>query len=254
MTNNVVITAADGHHIPTKSYRRGGSHLLIASHGITSEKTEDGLYENFFRRLPDRFDAIMFDFRGHGDSQMGVSDVTVAGEILDLMAVLTWARSQSYESISHLATSFGASVTLLAMSAYDLGFLSKVIFWNPVINYRNTFIDAKVEWGRTFFDQSDILELALRPFTAIPETDFKISSCMTQELLVMRPDLVTWPSSIPLLVIHGDSDTLVPVEDAISYAKENDTIELVILKGVDHGFDNLVDDAINKTIVWLDEN
>ena len=77
---------------------------------------------------------------------------------------------------------------------------------------------------------------------------------MTQELLVMRPDLVTWPSSIPLLVIHGDSDTLVPVEDAISYAKENDTIELVILKGVDHGFDNLVDDAINKTIVWLDEN
>ena len=170
------------------------------------------------------------------------------------MAVIRWARQQDYRTVSHLATSFGASVTLLAASTYDLSLFKKVVFWNPVINYRNTFIEAKVEWGKEFFNQKKIDELAYRPCTQIPETDFSISAKMTQELLLMRPETTVWPKSQPLLIVQGDADSLVPFEDARAYAQAHRPhVKFVCLKGVDHGFNHRLIEAMKLTKDWLME-
>jgi pimeloyl-ACP methyl ester carboxylesterase len=226
------------------------------SHGITTEKTEEGIYTRFAQDvLPPQFDTLAFDFRGHGESTMPSVEVTIAGEILDLMAILRWAREQNYRTLSHLATSFGSSITLLTASIYDLTFLSAVVFWNPVVNYRNTFIDAKVEWGKTFFDQKKVEELAYRPFIRIPETDFSISARMTQELLLMKPEATKWPRKVPLLIVHGDKDTLVPFEDAKAYAKaQNPQAKFVSMRRVDHGFDDNIEEVMTLTQNWLSQN
>lgn len=247
------LESADGHKIPVLHFLSGAKNLLIASHGITSEKTEEDIYTSFAKSsLPPEFDMLVFDFRGHGESSMSSQDVTIAGEILDLMAVFRWAKGQKYESVCHLATSFGSSITLLAASVYDLSFLSKVVFWNPVISYFNTFIDAKVEWGKEFFNQNNFEELSIRPFTSIPETDFKISAIMTQEMLFMAPEKTKWPQDLPLLIIHGDNDTLVPYDDAVDYSRQNNSkTEFIGLKGVDHGFDHKIDQAMALTKEWL---
>lgn len=253
MADKFTIDAADGHRVQALRYSRGGSRLLIVTHGITSEKTEEGLYDRFAEHLSPTFDVVAFDFRGHGESAMAQSDVTIAGEVLDLMAVFGWAQQQSHDGVSHLGTSFGASITLLAVSAYGLGFLRKVAFWNPVISYRNTFIEAKVEWGASFFDQKETIELAYRRGTRIPETEFEISARLTQELLLLHPEKVAWPRELPLLIIHGDRDTLVPVDDSLEYARRNDNVEIRVLSGVDHGFDNLEGEAIELTSRWFDD-
>jgi len=173
MRDQPSIRSADGHKISAIHYKRNAPNLLIASHGITTEKTEDGILAQLAEHvMPPEFDTVIFDFRGHGDSPMPVSEVTVSGEILDLMAILRWAKRQEYQKISHLGVSFGASITLLAASVYDLKFLSSVVFWNPVVNFWNTFIEAQVDWGQEYFDQKNIEELSDRPFTKIPETGF----------------------------------------------------------------------------------
>lgn len=247
------LKSADGHRIPVLHFFSGAKNLLIATHGITTEKTEEEIYTSFAQSfLQPEFDMLAFDFRGHGDSSMPSQDVTIAGEILDLMAVFRWSKKQKYNSVFHIATSFGSSITLLAVSVYDLSFLSKVVLWNPVINYFNTFIDAKVEWGKEFFNQDNIEELSLRPYTSIPETDFKISAIMTQEMLFMAPEKTKWPQNLPLLIVHGDNDTLVPYDDAVDYSRQNNSItEFVGLKGVDHGFDHKIEQAMALTKEWL---
>lgn len=253
MQHRFVISAADGHEVPAIHFKNDAPHLLIASHGITTEKTEEGIYTQFAENvLPPEFDTVAFDFRGHGDSAMPSLEATVAGEILDFMAVMKWSQEQGYKSICHLGTSFGASITLLSASTYDISILSRVVFWNPVINYRTTFIDATVEWGREYFNQKKVDELAYRSCTPIPETDFLISARMTQELLFMKPESTVWPSDIPLLILHGSADTLVPYEDARDYAEANrPAAKFVGLEDVDHGFDQKLEEAMTMTKDWL---
>jgi len=66
MTN---ITAADGHVIPIRLVTCGSSSLVVMSHGIATNKEEDGVYTEFAEKvLAPSFDSIRFDFRGHGDS------------------------------------------------------------------------------------------------------------------------------------------------------------------------------------------
>ncbi|MGY8632576.1 alpha/beta hydrolase [Bradyrhizobium sp. 14AA] len=252
MNEKKEILAADQNPIPALHIRRGGKRLMVASHGIDSEKTESGLYLRFAELLPKDYDLLLFDFRGSGDSSLDSMGMTVAGALLDLMAVFNWAREQKYSTLEHIATSFGASITLLAASVYDLSFLRKAVFWNPVISYQNTFIQGMPEWGRTFFNQRRTDELSRRPYTKITDSEFKISPLLTQELLLLNPEKVAWPKTIPLLIVHGSNDTLVPVSDAQDYGQRNG-VRVEVLSGVDHGFDHKEREAIDLTISWLTE-
>ncbi|MFZ3058381.1 MAG: alpha/beta fold hydrolase [Candidatus Methanoperedens sp.] len=249
----IYIEAADKHRVRNILVDAGSNNLVILAHGITSEKNEDGIYTRFAEKIlfPD-FDSIRFDFRGHGDSQRPPIEMKVSGEILDLMAVIAWAR-QHYKRIHLVATSFGASITLLSSSIFDLNFLLSVTMWNPVINYRNTFINSTVGWGKEFFDQSSIEELAYRPYTKIPESEFFICPELTIEFLLLHPEKVVWPEKIPLLIIHGTGDTVVPYEDAVNFSKQNKNVSFHTIPNVDHGFDEKIEEVYEVTKTWINK-
>lgn len=177
---NEEIISADGHNIRYTKVVNGSDFLVVMTHGIATNKDEDGIYTRFAEELlAPKFDSIRFDFRGHGDSEILSSHATVAGELLDLMAVMRWARKQRYKKIFHLSTSFGSSVTLLALSQFSFSDVAALVFWNPVFSYRNTFIEPKVEWAKEFFDQSCVEDLAYRTGTAIPDSGFVIELELT---------------------------------------------------------------------------
>ena len=252
----IAITAADGHLVPNKTVLQGSDSLVVMSHGITTGKDEDGVYAEFAEQiLAPAFDSIRFDFRGHGESAIPSSHATVTGEILDLMAVMKWARESGHRKIFHLATSFGASVTLLAASRFSFNDLSAIAFWNPVVSYRNTFIEPKVEWAREFFDHHTEDELAYRSGTKVSETDFVIGPQMTMELLLLTPEHTNWPSRLPLLIAHGDADTCVPFNDAEQFvARNSNSVTLYCVPGVDHGFDDKIQDVFQRTFRWFTEH
>ena len=252
----IEITAADGHVVPNQVVLQGSESLVIMSHGITTDKDEDGLYTEYAEQhLAPLFDSIRFDFRGHGESAIPSNQVTITGEILDYMAVMKWARTSGHRNLFHLATSFGASITLLALSQFYFRDLSAVVFWNPVISYRNTFIQATVEWAKEFFDQEETEDLAYRTGTTISETEFVIGPPMAMELLLLAPERITWPSGLPLLIVHGDSDTCVPFLDADQYVKRNhDNATLHCVPGVDHGFDEKIPEVFQRTTSWFREH
>ncbi|HEY6185240.1 MAG TPA: alpha/beta fold hydrolase [Terriglobales bacterium] len=248
------IRAADNILIPCALVSSGSDKLVILSHGITTGKEEDGIYTRFAEEvLAPQFDSLRFDFRGHGESALSSTEVTVCGEVLDFMAVVRWARARGYTKLFHLGTSFGASITLLSAAHFSFAGFSSAVFWNPVISYRNTFIEPKVPWAKEFFDQGVADELAYRTGTRIPETQFVIGPRMTIELLMLRPEDTVWPASLPLLIIHGDKDMSVPHADSAEYCRRNPRVKLHTIPGVDHGFDDKVEEVYGLTQRWFKE-
>jgi pimeloyl-ACP methyl ester carboxylesterase len=246
------IVSADGHRVCAVHLKSSSDCLVILSHGISTDKNEEGIYSDFARFLSPAFDSLRFDFRGHGESDVPSIECTVMGEVLDLMAVLRWARSLKYVHLLHLATSFGASVTLLAMSKFQPIGLRAIAFWNPVISYKHTFIEPTVSWARAFFNHADLKELAYRRHTLITDTEFEIGPKMAMELIYLDPAATAWPRSLPLLVVHGENDSVVPYKDSAEYARRSgDCVELSPIPGVDHGFDNRVSEVFQLTAEWF---
>lgn len=251
-TKKLHIDSADGHRVPATRVLAGADRIVVLSHGITTGRDEDGTYTAFAEEtLAPRFDSVRFDFRGHGDSKLKPRETTIVGEVLDLMAVLKWAREQGYKEVFHLGTSFGASVTLLAARRFDLSFFRAVTFWNPVVDYDRTFIHSETPWAREFYDQKNDDELAYRPGTKIPETKFVIGPPMTVEMMLLRPQDTPWPATVPLLVVHGDSDTAVPYQAARDYCQRNPSTAFHLIPGVDHGFDAQLGAASKLTTEWF---
>lgn len=250
------IKAADGHIVPHKTVLNGSDAVVIISHGITANKDEGGLYSELAEQFlaPD-FDSIRFDFRGHGESALPSNQITITGELLDFMAVVQWARESGYRKIFHLASSFGASISLLAFSRFSFSDFSAVTFWNPVTNYHNTFIEPQVEWAKTFFDQATVDELAYRPGTHIPPNNFTLSPQMTMELLLLHPERTVWPAQPPLLVFHGDADVHVPFSDAAAYTEKNrQNVTLRCIAGASHGFKGYRDELCRETVKWFKQH
>ena len=72
------------------------------------------------------------------------------------------------------------------------------------------------------------------PFVKITEMLSKIF--FGKYLYEVSPESVIRNSTIPILVIHGEKDSQISVENAYALKKSNPNIELWIVKGADHGY------------------
>lgn len=229
--------------------------LVILSHGITTGKDEEGIYSHFAEAvLSPTYDSVRFDFRGHGESVLPTEQVTIAGEMLDFMAVVKWAHDQGYKQLYNVASSFGASITLLSIANFSFAQFRAMAFWNPVVSYVNTFIRPTVPWAREFFDQKNETELAYRKGIKITETEFTIGPKMLMELLSLHPDATVWPSSLPLLIAHGDKDSAVPYKDSSEFCSRNKNCKLTTIPGADHGFEGSIEKVYKVTLDWLNSH
>jgi alpha-beta hydrolase superfamily lysophospholipase len=83
--------------------------------------------------------ALRFSFRGHGRSGGTQQGVTVAGEMLDLQAVIAETGNADAGRLFVVAASFGAVATLLSLP-YLEDRLSGLVLWNPVLDLSRTFV------------------------------------------------------------------------------------------------------------------
>lgn len=252
-TTHPHIEAADGHLVRCNFLSSDSDTLVILSHGITDDKEEDGAFTDMAEQyLAPKFDSIRFDFRGHGESAIASVKVTIAGEILDFAAVIRWAQKKGYKRLFHVGASFGASITLLAISKLHSCHFEKVVFWNPVTSFINTFVEPQVAWGSTFLGRQFYENFPSIEAVQVPETDFMLSAELAAELLYYPLERISWASDVPLLIIHGDRDTYVPYEDSVRFTADNPSVKLKTLTGADHGFDDQMPKAIQMTNDWFE--
>jgi dipeptidyl aminopeptidase/acylaminoacyl peptidase len=205
-----------GWYLPTSEHRN----LLVLVHGMWSSWLEmASLGHDLHVR---GFDVLLFDLRGHGQSDpsrlyMG------RRERADIRAVMTWANQLGFsdDRIGWLGYSMGGSTVLM----------------EAALNPRIQVVVLDSPYG----DLPQLLKTQLSKHSGLPAwfnpgillAARWIYGVRTDDLVPIR-SARAWGGR-PLLLIHGESDTLVPVSQAYALATAaGDTCETLTLPGVDH--------------------
>lgn len=151
MTKSGHLIAEDGHKVFYDIYKAGHEKVIILAHGFFSSK-QSVILKKLAASLNSRYDVIVFDFRGHGQSK-GLFYWT-SKEHLDLLAVMAFA-GQYYKKIGLIGFSLGAAVSII-VSARTLLINSIIAISAPVefgkIDYRFWDLDVKNDIIYSFFD------------------------------------------------------------------------------------------------------
>lgn len=238
-------------HGPSSDRSRG---VLVLAHGVSADADEGGMFRRLAEQLAEQgWTALRFSFRGHGASGGTQRGVTIAGEMLDLQAVVEHGLTYHSGSLSIMAASFGAVSTLLSLPALD-GRVQRLVLWNPVLDLRRTFLEPELPWGKENFGPEQ-QELLRSQGYLVMDGEFELGSVLFEEFRHYRPLEYLMDSGVPALIVHGDHDTSVSYEISREAATARPSTRLHTVLGSDHGFDTRVreDEAIEVTVAWLQD-
>ena len=251
------LRSPDGYEIPNVWHKAHAGapvgDVVILAHGIFSNKDERGRYQRLAElHVSHGSDVVRFDFRGHGDHPVPSDGATICGMVLDFWAVLREIRRLAEERVLVVASSFGASVLLLLLQMLSVDRPDRIVFLNPVVDYRATLVDAVLPWGRSMFGARARQE-ALETGFATLEEGFRMQAQMLTELELLKPYEAFPALTIPTRVIHGDADTKVPYGVTREHASKCPVLDFRTIPGGDHGFkpDAHEHQAFGLTMDWL---
>ncbi len=162
---------------------------VIASHGLLSSKESEKYIALGERISSEGMAMLRFDFRGIGESEGSEEDNTVSKKIADLSAAVDFVRSYTGlgESVALIGSSLGGFISLIKTSV-DERVKATVVWATPhhLDDLKSKERDESTPLPpEAFFE--DLPRHRLLPLLS------KVSRCM---------------------VIHGEEDELVPVEQA----------------------------------------
>jgi pimeloyl-ACP methyl ester carboxylesterase len=252
-SEETVITSGDGTALDaTHCFPEGQTEgVVLLVHGITAEKDEGGMYARLAEALADRgYESIRFSFRGHGCSDGSGLDVTIAGEMTDVVAAVGRCL-QSASELSVVATSFGAVVSIALFESSDLP-IAKLVLWNPVLSLRATFLEPTSEWGLANFGWARI-HAARRAGHLTVDGAFTLSPALFDEMSLHDIEGAFSRLTMPSLVVQATDDAYVSFDIAKRSAMANVHSAFFELPGADHGFGKAADEtlAIAETVQFI---
>jgi uncharacterized protein len=205
-----------GWYLPTSKRR----HLIVLVHGMWSSWREMAALG---RDLHERgYDVLLFDLRGHGQSDP--SRLTMGRrERTDIRAVMAWALQKDFgeDRIGWLGYSMGASTLLLEAAQ------------NP--NIKVVVMDSP------YGDLPKLLKTQLSKHSRLPSwfnpgiltAAWLVYGVRTDDLVPIKA--ARFWGRRPLLLIHGESDSTVPVSQAYELAQAaGASCVTLTLPGLDH--------------------
>lgn len=244
----VTFTNADGDslcgvlHHPARGTPRGA---VILCHGMESNKESEKLVD-LGRALAQRsIMALRFDFRYVGESSGKFEDITYSGEVDDLKAAHALVQSRNPGKIAILGSSMGGTVALL-FAAQQPGLAALATVAAPVHPERfpsRVLTPAQAEQWRA------------RGFTH--HNGRRINLSLLHDLERLNVPAAVKKITCPVLILHGDADEVVPVEEAHElYAALADSKRLSILPASDHRLSDpaVMRRAIAEALDWLTQH
>jgi pimeloyl-ACP methyl ester carboxylesterase len=181
--------------------------------------------------------VVLWDQRGHGDTR-GASTLGIHAQI-DLLAIIEQVRATLPECDRHglvlMGWSMGAGIALGTAAAmvrdpsFDCGPLRGVITESPYIDPKTparaviSALGLPATWTLPIVLRGIALRYGMNPFTA-SGNNFGFDRLGEAEAL----------GEVPLLVLHGDADTISPIEDGRAIAAATHHAELTEIAGAGH--------------------
>lgn len=218
--------------------------IVLGVHGLGGSAGDDiqaGIAEemSFFYAA-----TFRFDFPAHGENPKDT--LTLHDCIETLLAVARHAR-QCYpqtEDLCIFATGLGAYVTLLALPRLlEMPGNVKLVIQTPSFRMHETLLNMIGFSRETFWAMEKLTFPLPRPLDV---------TYSFYEELERNVALTTQP--IPILILQGEHDDYVRMEDIRQFRKLNDLAKLVIIPGASHRFleDGAWDMVLDLTRDWFE--
>ena len=203
--------------------------IMILCHGFSTNKNS-----RTYVRLQEilnkhQISTFRFDFFGHGESEGNFEDITISEAVDDILNAIKFLKNQGYTKIGLVGSSFGGIASLMAASKTNDLFV--LALKSPVSNYEEREYATKSkeeleEWknkGYRYYISGDGRRLKLN-YTFFE--DFKNNNGYKAAQKI----------KIPTLIVHGDKDESVPIEQSKKIASLIKNCRLEIIEGADHRY------------------
>ena len=220
--------------------------VVLGVHGIGGSAMDD--IQASLAEEMEFFSSVVyrFDFPAHGVSPLDDSFLTLKNCREVLMAVARHAK-ESYPDVEDLcifATGFGAYVTLTCLDdLMNLPGKLRLVIQTPSVRMHETLLAIKKISKATLQAMGRIRLNADRPFDITYEFYKELEDHVV---------LMTYP--IPMLILHGEQDSVIRQEDIQNFARINEQSKLVIIPGATHRFleEGAWDMVLDLTRDWFD--
>lgn len=189
--------------------------------------------------------SLRFDFLGSGESDGNFEDMTFLMEVKEAELILDYAKKLGYKKIGIVGLSMGGGVAAMTAGRrpkdVDASCLWSAVGDAPRIIKENTTED---------------MERSMEELGVVDVGGLLLSKAFTDEMDSGMIDIYKTVSNYsgPILIVHGDADTTVPIENAYKYKDIfGNRGELFVVKGSDHVYSNKiwVNDVLEKTVAFL---
>ncbi len=214
----------------------------ILCHGMESSKESEKLVALGRTLAENGVRALRFDFSGCGESGGKFDDIAYSGELEDLKAAFTFLQEHNTHEIGLLGSSMGGTVALL-LAAREKRVKALVTIAAPVHPEKIT---------DSLLDQQQVLKWRQTGFITYHGRRINIS--FLDDVQKLNVSQAAKAISCPALIIHGDKDETVPVDEAYElYEQLASPKKLCILNGADHRLSEpgLMKQALQESKDWL---
>ena len=210
--------------------------IVVLGHGVTGNKDRPFIVGLGERLAAAGIPALRFSFSGNGASEGKFTDSTISKEVDDLGTVLDVLEGYTVCYVGH---SMGGAVGVLRASTDD-----RIRLLVSLAGMVHTRAFAQREFGNVTPDEGFMWD----------EPDCPLSQAYMDDLMQIDTVIDLVPQiSVPWLLIHGDEDDVVPIEDSREIlAKANDQTLLIRLQSASHIFSGASTPVMaERVIVWL---
>lgn len=224
----IMIQNSHGEKLMGILHETGSQELVIVCHGFRSSKDRIPMINIAAAFEKEGISAFRFDFAGNGESEGSFQYGNYSREAEDLLAVVQYFHKEKRRVVALIGHSKGGNAVILYASKYhDV---------EIIVNISGRFhLDRGMEGrlGKDFMakiEQNGFIDVKTR------RGYYRV----TKESLMDRLTTDTYVACLKIdencrvLTIHGSKDEIVPLDDALGFAKYIKGSRLHIIEGADH--------------------
>ena len=201
--------------------------LIVLCHGFSTSKagrTYTRLEKIFNQRS---FSTFRFDFFGHGESEGEFSEITISEAVDGVRSAIRFVKDAGYTRLGLVGSSFGGFASILTAGQSDDLFV--LALKSPVSDYLGLLIARDRD--------TDIETWRRKGFITIEGTDgrsLRLNYSFFADAEGINGYAVAENIKVPTLIVHGDRDETVPLEQSRKAAELIPRCDLKVIKGADH--------------------
>ncbi|KAI3775588.1 hypothetical protein L1987_50167 [Smallanthus sonchifolius] len=231
-------------------HETGSKEIVILCHGFRDSKDYSMMVELAFALEKSGISAFRFDFSGNGESEGLFEFGNYSKEVDDLQAVIQHFTTKNRVISAILGHSKGGNVVVLHASLHhDI---------RTVVNVSGRYkMDRGIEerLGKDYLERAKI-----DGFIDIKSKKGELLFRVTVESLMERLNTNMHEAGhkvdqdCRVLTVHGSVDEVIPVEDALEFAKIIPNHELRIIEGANHNYNHHRDELVSVVLAFLKDN